>query len=299
MTTPMNDALRENIAYVDNRLRQYLANDQQLLGRLYESVNYTLFSGGKRLRPLFCFLAGELFGVTRERLVPLACALEMIHTASLIMDDLPHMDGAERRRGKPANHLVYGQDVAALASIGLLARAYEVVLEDAQLDPALRTAVVDRLARAVGMSGMVGGQFADLYFDASNSKAAALEFIHEHKTASLFVASGVTAAMVGRAGDEEVSALAAFARSFGIGFQILDDLSDRGEDGGDGKSPANYVTIHGAEAARRAARTCLEQARKSMDHFPGKNGKLLALCRLLGRGQWPEPASGADAGSRT
>jgi len=292
----MNDALRENIGYVDGHLREYLANDRLLLDRLYESVNYTLFSGGKRLRPLFCFLTGELFGVPRERLVSLACALEMIHTASLIMDDLPHMDGAEQRRGQPANHLVFGQDVAALASIGLLTRAYEVVLADPQLGPELKTAIVERLARAVGMSGMVGGQFADLYFDASESKTAALAFIHELKTASLFVASGVTAAMVGLAGEEDLAALATFARSFGVGFQILDDLSDRAEDGGDVESAANYVTIHGPEAARQAARDSLNRAREALDHFAGKNGKLLALCRLLGRDQWPE--SGSGEGSR-
>jgi len=294
--TSMNDALRENVEYVDRHLRSFLVNDQRLLDRLYESVNYTLFSGGKRIRPLFCFLAGELFGVPRERLMPLACSLEMIHTASLIMDDLPHMDGAEQRRGKPANHLVFGQDVAALASIGLLTRAYEVVLEAPRLEKGLRAAIVHRLAGAVGMGGMVGGQFADLYFSASEGKASAIDFIHEQKTASLFVASGATAAMVAGAGEREIGALESFARNFGIGFQILDDLSDRVEDGGSRESAANYVTIHGAEAAQRAARDCLHRAREALDLFAGKNEKLLALCQLLGPDQWP--SAGGEAGGR-
>ena len=97
--------------YVDSRLQDYLRNDEPLLAKLYESVNYSLQSGGKRIRPLFCFLVGELFDVPRDRLASLACAVEMIHTASLIMDDLPHMDNAKMRRGKPANHMVYGEDV--------------------------------------------------------------------------------------------------------------------------------------------------------------------------------------------
>jgi geranylgeranyl diphosphate synthase type II len=276
----MKTLLEENRNYVDRHLERYLENDQPLLDTLFESVNYTLFSGGKRIRPLFCFLSGELFGVSRDRLVSLACALEMIHTASLIMDDLPHMDGAELRRGKAANHLVYGQDVAALASIGLLLRAYEVVFEDPQLSDSLKTGIVHHLAGAVGIGGMVGGQFADLYFSGSGSKETALDFIHRRKTASLFVASGVTAAMVGDASAEQIAALDIFARNFGVCFQILDDLSDR-QDGGDGAESANYVTVHGVEKAEQTARDSLHRALAALEIFAGKNEKLLALCTLL------------------
>lgn len=276
----MDSLLEENRDYVDRLLEQYLENDQPLLKTLHQSVNYTLFSGGKRIRPLFCFLVGEMFGVPRQRLASLACALEMIHTASLIMDDLPHMDGAEKRRGKAANHLVYGQDVAALASIGLLLRAYEVVFEDPQLSDTLKTALVHRLASAVGMGGMVGGQFADLYFADAESKETALDFIHQRKTASLFVASGATAAMVGDAGEEEIAALESFAGNFGVCFQILDDLSDRKDNAG-GPEVANYVTVHGVDKAKRTARACLDQALEAIAIFTGKNEKLLALSRLL------------------
>lgn len=276
----MQTLLEENRSYIDQRLKHYLENDQPLLERLFESVNYTLFSGGKRIRPLFCFLTGELFGVPRERLVSLACALEMIHTASLIMDDLPHMDGAELRRGQPANHLVYGQDVAALASIGLLLRAYEVIFEDSALDHRLKTAMVHCLAKAVGIGGMVGGQFADLYFSDSHSKETALDFIHRQKTASLFVATAVTAAMVGEAGEKESAALESFAANFGVCFQILDDLADDHTESGRPEA-ANYVTVHGPKQAGITARTCLDRALSALDVFSGKNHKLLALCRLL------------------
>src|SRR5512135_549150 len=111
----IKSALYEMKNCIDNKLQEYLTIDEPLLKGLTDSINYSLFSGGKRIRPIFCLIVGDIFGVRKERLVSVACALEMIHTASLIMDDLPHMDNERTRRGKPANHLVYGQDVASLA----------------------------------------------------------------------------------------------------------------------------------------------------------------------------------------
>ena len=130
---PITLQIKESRQYVDSILQNCLRNEEPLLATLHESVNYSLQSGGKRVRPLFCFLVGELFGVQRDILASFACAVEMIHTSSLIMDDLPHMDNGRMRRGKPANHIVYGQDVAALASIGLLTRAYELIAEDKKI----------------------------------------------------------------------------------------------------------------------------------------------------------------------
>ena len=211
---------------VDAKLEEYMSNSEPLLKGLQESINYTLYSGGKRVRPLFCFIAGELFEVPRERLISLACALEMIHTASLIMDDLPHMDDAKIRRGKPANHLIYGQDVAALASIGLLTKAYEVVLNDPGVPEDKKARVVRKLANVVGINGMVGGQFVDLKFSGKSMEYSTLEYIHTHKTASLFVASGSTAAIIGDATEDEIQALETYAKNLGFAFQVLDDLLD-------------------------------------------------------------------------
>jgi geranylgeranyl diphosphate synthase type II len=169
---------KEKADFINAELKSFMANEEPLLEGLQESVNYTLFSGGKRIRPLFCIMVGELLNVSREKLISLACSLEMIHTASLIMDDLPHMDDAQVRRGKPANHMVYGQDVAALASIGLLTRAYEVVLNDPILPDDKKTQIVSKLANAVGINGMVGGQFVDLKFSDESMEYSTLEYIH-------------------------------------------------------------------------------------------------------------------------
>ncbi len=272
--------------FIDGKLEQYMAHEEPLLKGLQESVNYTLYSGGKRIRPLFCFIVGELFDVPREKLISLACALEMIHTASLIMDDLPHMDDAKIRRGKLANHLVYGQDVAALASIGLLTRAYEVVLNDPELPDGKKAQVVSKLANVVGINGMVGGQFVDLKFTDESMEYSTLEYIHTHKTASLFAASGTTTAIVGNAKEEEIRALEEYAKNLGFAFQILDDLLDTvGKIEEVGKSlqndTGNFVALYGIEKSEQLVKEYTNKAIEAIKIFDGKNEKLIALGQML------------------
>jgi len=272
--------------FVDDRLREYMGGGEPLLDILQESINYTLFSGGKRIRPLFCFLVGELFDIPRRKLVSLACALEMIHTASLIMDDLPHMDDGQIRRGKPANHVIYGQDVAALASIGLLTKAYEIVLEDPALSDDKKVRVVSKLASVVGINGMVGGQFVDLKYSKESMDFSILDYIHLHKTASLFVASGTTAAIVGDATKEQTDALESYANNVGFAFQILDDLLDvRGKVGELGKSmkqdKGNFAKSYGVERADQLVEEYTGRALESIRIFDGRNNKLIALGLML------------------
>ena len=272
--------------FIDAKLEDYMANKEPLLNVLQESINYTLYSGGKRVRPLFCFIVGELFDVPREKLISLACALEMIHTASLIMDDLPHMDDAKIRRGKRANHLVYGQDVAALASIGLLTRAYEVVLKDPELPDNKKTLVVSKLANVVGVNGLVGGQFVDLKFSDEAMEYSTLEYIHTYKTASLFMASGSTAAIIGDATDDEIHALEEYAKNLGFAFQILDDLLDfEGKVEDVGKSlqqdKGNFVALYGIEKSKQLVQEYTDKALDAIKIFDGKNDKLKALGQML------------------
>ncbi len=279
-------SFHETRMLVDTKLREYLANREPLLAMLQESIDYTLFSGGKRIRPLFCFIVGELYDIPRSTLLSLGCALEMIHTASLIMDDLPHMDDAKIRRGKPANHMIYGQDVAALASIGLLTRAYEVVLKDPQLPADKKAPIVGELARVVGIDGMVGGQFVDLKHANASMDKSVLEFIHTNKTASLFVASGTTAAIVADATQEEIEALKGYAMHLGFAFQILDDLLDvLGKVEEVGKSlqsdKANFVTFYGVEGSKALVQKHTSDAINAAGIFEGKNQKLIALAQML------------------
>jgi len=282
----VKEYFQEMKSYFDAKLETYMANGEPLLKVLIESINYSLFSGGKRIRPLFAFIIGDLFNVPKNKLTSLACALEMIHTASLIMDDLPHMDDAAMRRGKPANHVVYGQDVAALASIGLLTRAYEIVLADPKLPADIKTTVVRKLANVVGIDGLVGGQFVDLKFANESIEYSTLEYIHNHKTAGLFVASGTTAAIIGNASQDEIKAVEEYAQSLGFAFQILDDLLDVvGTEDEVGKSlkkdKASFVTFFGPEKCKKLVEEYTNKAIESIKVFDGRNGKLVALGQIL------------------
>jgi geranylgeranyl diphosphate synthase, type II len=278
--------LYETKKYFEEKLSEYMPGKERLLEKLQESINYSLYSGGKRIRPLFAFIVGDLFGVARERMVSLACALEMIHTASLIMDDLPHMDNAALRRGKPANHVIYGQDVAALASIGLLMRAYEIVVADPGLPADKKALIVGKLAGAVGIDGLVGGQFVDLKYASQSVEYPVLEYIHNHKTASLFVASGTTAAIIGEASEQKVTAIEEYAENLGFAFQILDDLLDvTGAEEEVGKSlqkdKGSFVAFYGLEKCRGLVKEYTDRAIKSVKIFDGRNSKLVALGQML------------------
>lgn len=277
---------RETKNYFNAKLAEFMVNREPLLKGLEESIHYSLNSGGKRIRPLFAFIVGDLFGVARDKIVSLACALEMIHTSSLIMDDLPHMDNATMRRGKPANHVIYGQDVAALASIGLLTRAYEIVLADPGISTDKKTIIVGKLANVVGIGGLVGGQFVDLKFTDQSVEYSVLEYIHNHKTASLFVASGTTAAIIGDASEQEVAALEEYAGNLGFAFQILDDLLDAtGTEEEAGKSlkkdKGGFVTFYGVEKCKILVEEYTNRAIDSIKVFDGRNNKLVALGRIL------------------
>ncbi len=272
--------------YTEQKLRDYLDSAEPALEGLLESIHYTLFSGGKRIRPIFCFLVGELFNTLREKLTALACSLEMIHTSSLIMDDLPHMDNGTLRRGKRANHLVYGQDVASLASIALLAKAYELVLNDPGLTSEKKSIIVDKLVRTVGMQGMVGGQYADLKLLNDAADLAMLEFIHLHKTASLFIAAGETAAIAGDASDDEIRAIKSYAGHLGFAFQILDDLLDAvGKTCEVNKSlqhdRTNFVTLLGVERSKQLIEEHTGSAVEAIEIFGGRAARLVMLSQLL------------------
>jgi geranylgeranyl diphosphate synthase type II len=276
----------ENKEFIDVKLEQHTSNEEPLLKVLQESVNYTLYAGGKRLLPLFSLIVGGLFDVPREKLASLVCALEMIHTASLIMDDLPHMDDAQMRRGKPANHVVYGQDVAALASIGLLTRAYEVVLNDPGLPDDKKTKIVSKLANTVGIDGMVGGQFVDLKCSNESMKHSTLEYIYINKTASLFVASGTTAAVIGDAKDHEIQAVENYARNLGFAFQIQDDLLESMENIDEIGKPlrnhkGDFTALYGVEKSKEVAKQYTYNAIKAIKIFDGKSDKLTALAQML------------------
>ena len=195
---------------------------------LYESMRYSLLAGGKRLRPILCLATCELVGGSLDLAMPTACALEMIHTMSLIHDDLPSMDNDNYRRGKLTNHKVYGEDVAILAGDALLTYAFELVAEKTQgADPQRILKVIAAMGRAVGGEGLVGGQIVDLSSEGNpDVTLETLTFIHNHKTAALLEVSVTSGALLAGAADEDVEKLRSYAQRIGLAFQIVDDILD-------------------------------------------------------------------------
>ncbi|KAG8390028.1 hypothetical protein BUALT_Bualt01G0040600 [Buddleja alternifolia] len=197
--------------------------------RIHEAMRYSLFAGGKRIRPLLCIAACEAVGGHQSTAMPAACAVEMIHTMSLIQDDLPCMDNDDLRRGKPTNHKVYGEDVAVLAGDGLFILAIEQMATATRgVAPNRVLAAVRELIKAGGAEGLVAGQAEDLRCTGNNQivKLETLEYIHLHKTAALFEASVVMGAIFGGGTDEQVEKLRIFARKIGLLFQVVDDILD-------------------------------------------------------------------------
>ncbi len=239
--------------------------------KIYEAMRYSLLAGGKRLRPILCLETCELLGGTEEMSMPTACALEMIHTMSLIHDDLPAMDNDDYRRGKLTNHKVFGEDIAILAGYGLLAYAFEFVATQTQnVAPKNIIEVIARLGRTVGAAGLVGGQVLDLESEGKTDiTAETLTFIHTHKTGALLETSVVSGAILAGAGPEEVQKLSQYAQNIGLAFQIIDDILDitatqeeLGKTAGKDlvAQKATYPSLWGIEESRNQAQQLIDSA---------------------------------------
>jgi geranylgeranyl diphosphate synthase, type II len=260
--------------------------------KIYESMRYSLLAGGKRLRPILCLATCELTGGTVEMAMPTACALEMIHTMSLIHDDLPSMDNDDYRRGKLTNHKVYGEDIAILAGDSLLAYAFEHVAEETDgVSPERLLKVVARLGRAVAATGLVGGQVVDLECEGvENVSIETLNFIHTHKTGALLEASVVSGAELAAADDRTLAKLTQYARNIGLAFQIIDDVLDiTATDEELGKTAgkdlqaqkATYPSIWGIEESRRQAGQLIAEAKATLSDFGDKALPLMAIADYI------------------
>jgi geranylgeranyl diphosphate synthase type II len=261
---------------------------------IHEAVRYSLFAGGKRIRPVLVLAAGEAVGGVPAELMPLACAVEMIHTYSLIHDDLPAMDDDDLRRGKPTSHKVFGEAIAILAGDALLTRAFHLLAEtpegwgEARLRRRLRASAL--LGEACGTTGLIGGQVMDLESEGRAIGAAELESLHRAKTGALLSACVCGGAILGGAGEDLLGRLERYARAIGLAFQVVDDVLDAtetaerlGKTAGKDEAAhkATYVSIHGLERARALA---LELERQALDAVAplGERGVLLAaIARLI------------------
>ena len=258
---------------------------------LREAMRYSLLAGGKRLRPILCLAACELAGGDSELAMPTAVALEMIHTMSLIHDDLPAMDNDDLRRGRPTNHKVYGDAVAILAGDALLTRAFEMVALRSPGVPADRLLkVVGELSLVSGAPGLVGGQVVDLECEGKEVDLETLEYIHLHKTGALLKACVITGALIGGADEDQLNSLRTYARGIGLAFQIVDDILDvtassdvLGKTAGKDliADKTTYPKLLGLEESRERAKTLIQEAKTSLDAFQPADGSSVQAAPLL------------------
>lgn len=260
---------------------------------IYESMRYSLLAGGKRVRPILCLATCEMTGGTIEMAMPTACAVEMIHTMSLIHDDLPAMDNDDYRRGKLTNHKIYGEDIAILAGDGLLAYAFEfVATQTPQSVPRDRVLhVVARLGRALGAAGLVGGQVVDLQSEGkADISLETLNFIHNHKTAALLEACVVCGGILSGVSAEDLQKLTRYAQNIGLAFQIIDDILDitatqeqLGKTAGkDLKAQkVTYPSLWGIEESRVKAQQLIEAACAELDVFGEQAQPLKAIAHFI------------------
>ncbi len=258
---------------------------------LREAMRYSLLAGGKRLRPILCLAACELAGGDAAQAMPTAVALEMIHTMSLIHDDLPAMDDDDLRRGRPTNHKVYGEAVAILAGDALLTRAFEMVaLRSPGIQPERLLKVVGELSLVAGAPGLVGGQVVDLESEGQDVDLETLEYIHLHKTGALLSACVITGAMIGGADDALIKALRTYARGIGLAFQIIDDILDitassevLGKTAGKDlvADKTTYPKLLGLEESRKRAADLVREAKEILKPWADKAQPLLALADYI------------------
>ncbi|MGD6991259.1 polyprenyl synthetase family protein [Sutcliffiella horikoshii] len=261
---------------------------------LLESMNYSLKAGGKRLRPLLVLATLKSFGKSEELGMPVACAVEMIHTYSLVHDDLPSMDDDDFRRGKPTNHKVFGEAMAILAGDALLTHSFEVMedLLNYDVKPIKVVTLMKELAKAAGPTGMVGGQVADMEGEGAQLSLQDLEYIHRNKTGKLLGYSIVAGAILGDATEEQISKLEQFADHLGLAFQIRDDILDiEGDAAKIGKpvgsdtlnEKVTYPSLLTMNGAKEKLEYHIKEAKGILEEIPLESDLLGQLCDLIAK----------------
>lgn len=275
---------------VDAALQTLLPPESAPPASIHRAMRYTVFAGGKRIRPILCLESARIFAADPDRVLQAACALEFIHTYSLIHDDLPALDNDDLRRGKPTCHKVFGEAIAILTGDALLTLAFQA-LAAAPIEPARCVRVIAEIAAAAGtLNGMVGGQVADLEAEGKAVTASTLEYIHRSKTAALIRASIVAGAIAGGAADADVERLRQFGDHIGWAFQVVDDILDQEESSAalgktagkdQAQQKATYPALYGLEKSREIAADLESKALRELDHYGARAERLRQLAEFL------------------
>ncbi|MDD3439130.1 MAG: polyprenyl synthetase family protein [Clostridiaceae bacterium] len=282
-------------------LKEYLANKRHLVEQklesmipadnsipvIMEAMRYSLLAGGKRLRPILAIMSCELFGGQEEEVLPFACCIEMIHTYSLIHDDLPAMDNDDLRRGRPTSHKVFGEGFAVLAGDALLNSAFETmtaILMDNPKPEYIRA--MNIICRASGISGMIGGQCIDLYYENRSIDIETLKSMHRKKTGALIKASLAAGAVIARADEGDIKNIMEFGDAIGLAYQVEDDILDvSGSEEKLGKSinkdaefhKSNFISFYGLDKSISIAAELIGEAKKKLERYGDKSCYLIEL----------------------
>lgn len=280
--------LKTKSAYIEDLLKQYMPKEEGYQKTIFEAMNYSLSSGGKRLRPILTLESAKIIGGDVKEVIPFCVAIEMIHTYSLIHDDLPAMDNDDFRRGKPTNHKVFGDGMATLAGDALLNYAFEIMLKESlgKENADIRLKAIYEIARGAGIYGMIGGQVVDIESENKSIEKEKLDFIHMNKTAAMIIGCMRAGAIMGNACEEDLQNITKYAKNIGLAFQIVDDILDIvGDEKALGKPvgsdienhKSTYPSLLGLEKSRCIARQLIEEGKSSIKDLPSEKDFLNQL----------------------
>lgn len=285
--------LNQKRRLIDEALKGIFLKPEGPAADVVKAMSYSLFAGGKRLRPILCLAGVETLGGNERQALPVACALELIHTYSLIHDDLPAMDDDDLRRGKPTSHKVFGEAIAILAGDGLLTEAFHLMCRpeySAAIEPSDLIKVIQIISRAAGYEGMVGGQVVDIQMEGREVDRATLEFIHTHKTAAMIEASVRSGAVLGGADQRQEETLSRYGQKIGLAFQISDDILDIEGDsevmgkktGADlSRNKATYPALFGMERSKEMQKALVEDSITDLNSFDNRADPLRKIASYI------------------
>ncbi|MCQ4697444.1 polyprenyl synthetase family protein [Paeniclostridium sordellii] len=287
-----NCELKNRVNKIEQILNEYMPKEEGYQKKIFESMNYSLKAGGKRLRPILTLEACKIVGGEEEDAIAFAVAIEMIHTYSLIHDDLPALDNDDLRRGRKTNHKVYGEAMAILAGDGLLNYAYEIMLKESigKNDPEKYLKAINEIAKSAGIYGMIGGQVVDIESEGKKIDMDKLDFIHMNKTAAIIIGCMRAGAIIGNATDKQLEDITKYAKNIGLSFQIVDDILDIvGDEAKLGKNvgsdidneKSTYPSLIGLEKSKEVANQLIKEAKDSINQISKDNAFLNGLAEYI------------------